>query len=85
MQAGLDLHPLTVVVALTFWGSIWGIAGMILSVPITCGIRLALQEIDDPFARWCFDVLDRPLGRHKASKEPPLSPDSSQSGHSNTD
>ena len=29
MADGLDLHPLTVVVALTFWGSLWGIAGAV--------------------------------------------------------
>lgn len=30
----LNLSPLVVIVALSFWGSIWGIVGMILSVPI---------------------------------------------------
>merc|ERR1712228_238772 len=29
MSKGLDLHPLTVVVALLFWSSIWGIPGAI--------------------------------------------------------
>ena len=30
----LNLSPLVVIVALSFWGAIWGILGMILSVPI---------------------------------------------------
>jgi predicted PurR-regulated permease PerM len=35
MGKTLTLSPLGVLLALTFWGMIWGIMGMILSVPIT--------------------------------------------------
>jgi AI-2 transport protein TqsA len=35
MGRTLNLSPLGVLVALTFWGIIWGILGMIISVPIT--------------------------------------------------
>lgn len=35
MGTTLNLSPLGVLLALTFWGIIWGIIGMILSVPIT--------------------------------------------------
>ena len=35
MGRTLNLSPLGVLLALTFWGVIWGILGMILSVPIT--------------------------------------------------
>ncbi len=35
MGKTLNLSPLGVLLALTFWGIIWGITGMILSVPIT--------------------------------------------------
>ena len=31
----LNISPLVAILSLTFWGSIWGITGMILSVPIT--------------------------------------------------
>jgi predicted PurR-regulated permease PerM len=34
MGKTLNLSPLVVVLALAFWGAIWGIIGMILSVPI---------------------------------------------------
>lgn len=34
MGRTLNLSPLVVVIALSFWGSIWGILGMILSVPL---------------------------------------------------
>mmetsp|Transcript_24470 Transcript_24470/g.53204 ORF Transcript_24470/g.53204 Transcript_24470/m.53204 type:complete len:501 (+) Transcript_24470:334-1836(+) len=67
MAQGLELHPLTVVVALTFWGSLWGIAGAVLSVPITCAIRLKLAEFDHPYARSLHRLLDDPLGPKRAS------------------
>ncbi len=34
MGRTLNLSPLVVIIALSFWGSIWGVLGMILSVPI---------------------------------------------------
>jgi predicted PurR-regulated permease PerM len=36
----LNLHPAIVLLSLTLWGSIWGITGMIMSVPITSGNNL---------------------------------------------
>merc|ERR1719469_1563369 len=63
MQAGLDLHPLTMVVALTFWGAVWGIPGMVLAVPITCVIRLSLREVDHKYAKFVFDMMDSPLSK----------------------
>ncbi|MFQ3578675.1 MAG: AI-2E family transporter [Bacteroidales bacterium] len=35
MGHSLNISPLIVIITLLFWGSIWGILGMILSVPIT--------------------------------------------------
>ncbi len=34
MGKSLNISPLTVLVALAFWGFVWGIVGMILAVPI---------------------------------------------------
>jgi predicted PurR-regulated permease PerM len=31
----LNLSPLGVILALSFWGIIWGVLGMVISVPIT--------------------------------------------------
>mmetsp|Transcript_52782 Transcript_52782/g.98849 ORF Transcript_52782/g.98849 Transcript_52782/m.98849 type:complete len:462 (+) Transcript_52782:39-1424(+) len=62
MSQGLELHPLTIVVALMFWSSIWGIAGAVLSVPISCVLRLWLGELDDHRAKRLYRLFDDPLG-----------------------
>jgi AI-2 transport protein TqsA len=40
-----DMHPVTVLVALMFWGMMWGIVGMFLATPITGAIRILLHRI----------------------------------------
>ncbi len=42
----MDLHPVTVMAFLIFWGIIWGLPGMILAVPITAILRIILLRID---------------------------------------
>lgn len=42
----LDLHPVTVLMSLMFWGLVWGIPGMFLSLPITATLKIVLAEID---------------------------------------
>lgn len=41
-----DLHPVTVLVALMFWGMMWGVVGMFLATPITAAIGIMLQRIE---------------------------------------
>ncbi|MBK8552927.1 MAG: AI-2E family transporter [Ignavibacteria bacterium] len=41
----LDLSPLLLFFSLIFWGYIWGIVGMILSVPIMSMIKITLMNI----------------------------------------
>jgi AI-2 transport protein TqsA len=45
MGKGLGLSPLLVFFSLLFWGWLWGIPGMILSVPLTAMIKIACQNI----------------------------------------
>ena len=42
---GLDLHPITILLSLMFWGLIWGVAGMFLAVPITAVLKISLERI----------------------------------------
>jgi AI-2 transport protein TqsA len=44
MAHGLELHPVTVLLALAFWGLLWGIVGMVLAVPMVAMLRIVLQE-----------------------------------------
>ncbi len=42
MGRGVELHPVTVLLALAFWGLLWGIVGMVLAVPIVAIMRIVL-------------------------------------------
>lgn len=44
MGNSLNLSPLVVMLSLAIWGSIWGIAGMFLSVPFTVILMLIFSE-----------------------------------------
>src|SRR5690606_7889221 len=46
MGERMDLHPVTVLVFLLFWGLVWGIPGMFLAVPITAIIKMVLSRIE---------------------------------------
>ena len=42
----LTLNPIVILVALTFWGWMWGIAGMILAVPILVTFKIFCDHIE---------------------------------------
>jgi AI-2 transport protein TqsA len=44
MGRGLELHPVTVLLALAFWGLLWGIVGMVLAIPIVASLRIVLSR-----------------------------------------
>ncbi len=44
MGEALDLHPVVILMALIFWGMIWGIVGMLLATPITAIIKILLEK-----------------------------------------
>jgi predicted PurR-regulated permease PerM len=73
--ASLELHPVTVLLALAFWYLVWGSAGAILSVPITASIRIVLlQNQSGRYSRACLLVLDGRLfeafeGRSEVEQE----------------
>lgn len=45
MGESMDLHPVTVLAFLIFWGLIWGLPGMFLAVPITAILKIVLARI----------------------------------------
>ncbi len=46
MGKGLNLSPIVVILALSFWGSVWGVLGMMLSVPIMSMIAIVLANFE---------------------------------------
>ncbi|MGZ5989167.1 MAG: AI-2E family transporter [Rhizomicrobium sp.] len=44
MGRSLNLSPLLMIVALAAWGSMWGVAGMLLSVPIMVMVMITLAQ-----------------------------------------
>ncbi len=44
MGKSLNISSLVVLLALSFWGTIWGVVGMILSVPITVMLIIVLAR-----------------------------------------
>jgi predicted PurR-regulated permease PerM len=55
MGRQVGLSPLVVLLAVIAWGWMWGVAGMLLSVPITMAIKVGLEQSDD--LRWIALLL----------------------------
>jgi AI-2 transport protein TqsA len=72
---GLGLSPLVVMVSVLFWGWVLGPMGMLLSVPLTMSLKIALESDDG--TRWIAILMgDRPrskrmLGAGRPSAGPP--------------
>ena len=55
MGYGVGISPLVVFVGLVLWGWIFGPVGMLLSVPLTMTLKLALESSDN--TRWVAILL----------------------------
>jgi predicted PurR-regulated permease PerM len=51
----LSLSPLVVLLSVTFWGWLWGIAGAFIGVPLTIGIVIACRHFER--TRWIAILL----------------------------
>jgi AI-2 transport protein TqsA len=80
----LELHPITVLLSLIFWGIIWGIAGMLLAAPITAVLKILLEniEITKPFAKLLEGKFPTPT--EEPTKEEPTNDSSSTEDTQNT-
>ncbi len=58
MGDSLDLHPITVLITLIFFGMLWGLAGMFLATPITAIVKILFEKVE----------VTRPLSRVMAGK-----------------
>jgi AI-2 transport protein TqsA len=46
MGSSLELHPVTILLALVLWGTIWGIVGMLLATPITAAMKILFERLE---------------------------------------
>ncbi len=53
----LNVTAISVLVALVLWGSIWGIQGAVLSVPLLAAMKVALEEADHPMCKMVLRVV----------------------------
>ncbi|HCK35088.1 MAG TPA: hypothetical protein DHW20_07965, partial [Gemmatimonadetes bacterium] len=56
MGRSLGLSTLVVILSLLFWGWAWGPLGALLSVPLTVGVKILLENTED--LRWAAILLD---------------------------
>ena len=56
MGRRMGLSTLVVVLSLLFWGWVWGPVGALLSVPLTMGLKIAVENVPD--LRWIAVLLD---------------------------
>ena len=47
MGSSLSLHTVVVVLGLVFWGYLWGVTGMVLSVPMLVLVKVILAQFKD--------------------------------------
>lgn len=51
----LSLSPLAIIVAMTFWSWVWGIAGALIAVPLTAAIAIVCSQFER--SRWIAKLL----------------------------
>ncbi|WP_347091167.1 AI-2E family transporter [Sphingomonas parapaucimobilis] len=51
----LSLSPLAIIIAMTFWSWVWGIAGALIAVPLTAAIVIICGQFDR--SRWIAKLL----------------------------
>ncbi|HEX3485168.1 MAG TPA: AI-2E family transporter [Micropepsaceae bacterium] len=64
----LNLSPFVIILALTFWGLVWGLAGLFLAVPITAALAIVCAHIDG--LRWVAVLVAAPPPRTAKTLKP---------------
>mmetsp|Transcript_36129 Transcript_36129/g.115662 ORF Transcript_36129/g.115662 Transcript_36129/m.115662 type:complete len:127 (-) Transcript_36129:60-440(-) len=54
-----NLDSVGVMLSILLWGSVWGITGMVLAVPITAVFRIHLEHIQHPLPRYLAGKLGK--------------------------
>ena len=53
-----SLQPVAVLLSIMVWGSVWGVTGMVLAVPMTAVARIHLAGLEHPLPRYLAGLLD---------------------------
>lgn len=61
MGESSDLHPVTILLALMFWGVMWGVIGMFLATPITAALKIVFERLEQ--TRPIADLMAGRLGK----------------------
>ena len=73
MGRRLGISTLVVFLSLVFWGWLWGPVGMLLSVPLTMILRIALENTQD--LRWLAQLIAANARPKEPVEEPTLMPE----------
>lgn len=76
MGETLNLSPLAVIMALIFWGSLWGITGAFLCVPLTVILVIVMSNFES--TRWVAVLLSKTGVLRFAPNKPPWDQDDSE-------
>ena len=71
MGSSLNLSPFVILVSLACWGSLWGVAGAFLAVPITAVLVIVLSEFDGTRPLAILMSRDPRMRRLRGSRSPP--------------
>jgi AI-2 transport protein TqsA len=77
----LNLDPVVILLALSFWGLVWGVPGMFLSTPLTVMVMVVAEQL--PGARWVAVLLSsdgRPETADEAEADPSQEPGAGRAG-----
>jgi AI-2 transport protein TqsA len=69
MGKSFDLHPIAILLALIFWGVLWGIVGMFLAVPLTAALKVLFMR--HPYTAPLAGVLAGHVVDEEATAGPP--------------
>ena len=65
MGQGLGLSALVIFISLAFWGSVLGVGGALLSVPLTVAVKIALSVRED--TRWLAILMGSGAGAQRVA------------------
>ena len=66
MGKSFSINIITILIMLMFWGYLWGIPGLIMSIPITVFIKIILEQY--PNTRFIADLMSGPKSNNFISK-----------------